>query len=42
MFELMFKGKKEAEHLGLNVNGQIARASDKVQLLGFIVNKKIL
>ena len=29
----MFLGLKQTEHLGLNINGQIRRASEKVKLL---------
>ena len=40
-FQLMFLGMKGTEHLGLNINGQIIRASDKVKLLGVTIDKKL-
>ncbi len=40
-FQLMFLGMKETVHLGLNINGQIIRASDQVKLLGVTIDKKL-
>ena len=40
-FQLMFLGWKETEHLGLNINGQIICASDKVKLLCVTIDKKL-
>ena len=39
MFQLMFLGLKETEHLGLNIKGQIIRASEKVKLQGVTIDK---
>ena len=40
-FQLMFLGLKETEHLGLNINGKIIRASENVKLLGVTIDNKL-
>ena len=40
-FQLMFLVLKETEHLGLNINGKIIRASEKVKLLGVTIDNKL-
>ena len=39
--QFMFLGLKETENLGLNINCQIIRASEKVELLGVTIDKKL-